>query len=136
MTKESTSLTSLVGVPAEMLASYARFVCALSLQNLKGLLARMWTSSAALDMSTRMITSHLYIRIRLHWKGDIRNFHHLAVSMFSRQKGEQIFLRAANALDVLGPSRRNVIVSISTDGELKMRGFVQIVTACFEQDAL
>lgn len=136
MTKDGTGLASLGSVSEGKATSYARYVCALNLQSLKDLLARVWTFSLAMDMSTHMATSYLDIRIRLHWKGDILNFHVLAIPMFSRHTGEQIFLHATRALEVLAPSWKNMIVSISTDGERKMTGRIQGVATRFEQAAL
>lgn len=136
MTKENTGLASLGSVSEGKAASFARFVCALNLQSLKDLLVRVWTFSVAMDMSTHMATSYLDIRIRLHWKGSILNFHLLAIPMFSRHTGEEIFLHASKALDVLAPSWKKMVVAISTDGERKMTGRVQGVATHFEQAAL
>ena len=66
MTKESTGLASLGSVSEGKVTAYARFVCALNLEFLKGMLARVWAFSVAMDMSTHMATSYLNIRIRLH----------------------------------------------------------------------
>ena len=66
----------------------------------------------------------------------IHNFHLIAIQMSSRHTGEEIFLHAAKArLDVISPRWRDVIVSISTDGEWKMTGRVQGVATRFEQVA-
>ncbi|BFI14114.1 hypothetical protein MPTK1_5g00010 [Marchantia polymorpha subsp. ruderalis] len=126
MTKESTSLASLVSVSEGKVDAFARYVCALNLQSLKDLLARVWTFFVAMDMSIHMATSYLNIRIRLHRKSSILNFHLLAIPMFSRHTGEQIFLHAAKALDVLALSWKKLILSISTDGERKMTGSLDI----------
>ncbi|BBN17466.1 hypothetical protein MPTK1_7g14750 [Marchantia polymorpha subsp. ruderalis] len=135
MTKESTGLTSLGSVSEGKVAAFARYVCALKLQSLKHLLARVWTFLVGMDMSTLMATSYLDIRIRLHWKS-ILNFHLLAILMFSQHTAEQIFLHAAKSLDVLAPSWKNLLLSISTDGERKMTVRVQGVATRFEQSVL
>ena len=49
-------------------------------------------------MSTHMATSYLDIRIRLHWKGSILNFHLLAIPMFSRHTNEEILIHAAKPI--------------------------------------
>lgn len=110
MTKEATGLATLGSVYEGKVKEYARFVCALNLQSLRDLLAHVWTFSVAMDMSTHMVTSYLDIRIRLHWKGHILNFHLLAILMFSRYTAEQIFLHAVKALDVIAPEWNKMIV--------------------------
>ena len=104
MTKENTGLASLGSVFEGKVAAFARFVFALNLQSLQNLLARVWTFSVAMDMSTYMANSYLDIRIRFPWKGSVLNFHLFAIPMFSRRTSEEIFLHAAKALDVLAPS--------------------------------
>ena len=83
MTKESTGLASLGSVSEGKVTAYARFVCALNLQSLSDMVARVWAFSVAMDISTHMATSYLDIRIHLHWNGHILNFHLLASPMFS-----------------------------------------------------
>ena len=103
MTKQSTGLASLGSVSEGKVTAYAQFVCALNHQLLRDMLARVWEFSVAMDMSTHKATSYLNIRIRLHWNGYILNFHLLAIPMFSRHTGEQIFLHSSKAMDVLAP---------------------------------
>ena len=133
MTKENTGLTSLGSVFEGKVAAFARFVFALNLQSLKNLLARVWTFSVAMDMSTHLATSYLDIRILLPWKGSILNFHLLTIPMFARHTGEEIFLHAAKALDVLAHSWKKMVVSVSTDGECKVTVRVQGVATRFQQ---
>lgn len=94
------------------------------------------TFSVVMDMSTHMATSCLDISIRLYWNGHILVFHLLAILMFSHYTCEQISLHAAKTLDVLAFRWKEMVVSISTDGERKMTGCIQGVAACFEQAAL
>ena len=136
MTKESTGLASLGSVSEGNVTAYARFVCALNFQSLRDMLARVWEFSVAMDMSTHKATSYLGIRIRLHWNGYILNLHLLAIPMFCRHTGEQIFLHAAKALDVLAPGWKQMVVSISTDGKRNMTGRIQGVATRFDQAAL
>lgn len=133
MTRERTGLASIGRESEGKVASYVRFVCALNLQRLSELLSTSWTFSVAMDMSTHLSTSYLDVRVRLYCAGDIQNFHLLAIPMYSSHTGEQIFLCASKALDVVCPNWRNVIVSISTDGERKMTGKVQGVATRFER---
>ena len=89
-----------------------------------------------MDISTHMATSYLDIRIRLHWNGHILNSQLLAIPMVSRHTGDQIFLHAVKALDVLAPGWKQMVVSISNDGERNMTGRIQGVATRFKQAAL
>ena len=135
MTRDRTGLAS-IGLASEgKVTSYVRIACALNLQKISEVMASAWTFSIAMDMSTHMSTSYLDIRIRLFTGGAVHNFHLLAIPMFSRHTGEEIFLHAVKALDVICPRWRDIIISISTDGERKMTGRVQGVATRFEQVA-
>ena len=125
-------MASIGSVSEGKVTTYARFVCALNLQLLRDMLARVWAFSVAMDMSTHMATSYLDICICLHWNFHILNIHLLAIHMLSRHTGEQIFLHSAKALDVLAPGWKQMVVSISTDGERKMTGCIQGVVTRFE----
>ena len=133
MTKNRTEMASIGSANQGKVADYIRMVCALNLQKLSDALATTWTFSLAMDMSTHVSTSYLDIRIRLLICGAIQNFHLIAIPMFCSHTGEEIFNHAAKVLDVICPSWRNLIVSISTDGERKMTGLVRGVTTRFEQ---
>ena len=65
MTKESTGLASFGYVYEGKVTAYARFMCALNLQSLRDMLARVWAFSVAMDMSIHMSTSYIGIRICL-----------------------------------------------------------------------
>ena len=135
MTRQRTGLASIGSAREGKVTSYIRIACALNLQKILEVMASTWTFSVATDMSTHMATTYLDIRIRLFTGMAIHNFHLIAIPMFSRHAGEEIFLHAATALDVISPRWRDVIVSISTDGEWKMTGRVQGVATRFEQVA-
>ena len=133
MTRDRTGLASIGRASEGKVTSYLRIACALNLQKISEV---TWTFGIAMeDMSTHMSTSYLDIRIRLFTGGAVHNFHLLAIPMFSRHTGEQIFLHAAKALDVICPQWRDIIMSISTDGERKMTGRVQGFATLFEQVA-
>ena len=133
MTRDRTGLASIGSVSEGKVTSYIRIACALNLQKISEVIASTWTFSLAMDMSTHMATSYLDIRIRLLTGGTIHNYHLIAIPMFSRHTGEEIFLHAAKVLDVICPRWRDVI--ISTDGERKMTGRVHGVATRFEQVA-
>lgn len=136
MRRKSTSLASLWSLPDLNGTPYARFICALNLQSLKDMLAGLWIFSVAMNMSTHMATSYLNIYIRLHCNSNLLNFHLLAILMFFLHTGDQIFLQAANGLDLLAPGWKDVQVSISSTGERKGTVHIQGVVTRFEQAAL
>jgi hypothetical protein len=135
LTKEETGLASIGNISVRKVTSFVRFTCAINLQKISEMLASSWTFSIAMDMSTHLSTSYLDIRIRLFSGGAIQNLHLLAIPMFCSHTAEQIFVHATRALDVLCPQWRDLIVSITTDGERKMTGRVSGVATRFERVA-
>ena len=133
MTGDRTGLASIGSANEGKVTAYIRIACALNLQKISEVMGSSWTFSLAMDMSTHMETSYLDIRVRLFTGGAIHNFHLIAIPMFSRHTGEEIFVHAAKALDVICPNWRDILVSVSTDGERKMTGRVQGVGTRFEQ---
>ena len=98
-----------------------RVVCVINLQKLEEILNFAWTFSIAMDMSTHMSTSYLDIRLRIFYCSEVHTFHLLAIPMYSAHTGDAIFCHTCKALDVLFPSWRNIILSITTDGEPNFR---------------
>lgn len=101
LTKEETGLASIGSIKEGTVANYVRFTSAFNLQKMSEILGSTWTFSLPMDMSTHMSTSYLDIRIRLIVGGTIHNLHLLAIPMFCSHTGEQIFLHASRALDVI-----------------------------------
>ena len=58
MTKERTGLASIGSYSEDKVASYARFVCAMNLQQLSDAIEGSWTFSIGIDMSTHQSTSY------------------------------------------------------------------------------
>ena len=56
--------------------------------------------------------------------------------MFTSHTGEQIYLHAKKIFDILCPTWQSIMLSITTDGEKKMTGYIQGVATRFEQAAL
>ena len=89
-----------------------------------------------MDMSTHMSTSYLDIQIWFSYGATIHNSHLVAVPLFTRHTGEQIYLHAKKILDILCPEWQSIMLSNTTDGEKKMTGHIQGVATRFEQAAL
>ena len=60
----------------------------------------------------------------------------MAVPLFTRHTGEQIYLHAKKILDILSPEWKSIMLSITTDCEKKMIGHIPGVATRFEQAAL
>jgi hypothetical protein len=135
MTKQETGLASIGSVSDGKVAGYVRMACAINLQKISEMLASSWAFWIAMDMSTHMSTSYLDIRMRLFVGGAIHNLHLLAIPMFGAHTAEQVFNHANTALNAVCPQWRDLIVSISTDGERKMTGRINGVATRFERAA-
>ena len=86
-------------------------------------------------MSTKIPTSYFDICIRLFLSGEIRNFHILAIPMFSRHSGGEIYLHADKSMNFICLNWKDTIVLISMDCERKMTGRVQVVATRFKKSA-
>ena len=76
-----------------------------------------------------MATAYLDVRIRLHNNNDIVDLHFLAIPMVERHTSEAIFDTAAKAFGVVCGPWRDILIGVSTDGERKMTGRIQGVSA-------
>ena len=116
-TKEHNGVASIGACIDSTISKYARVSCAINLQKVCNLLEEAWTFLVALDMSTHLSTSYLYIRICLHLnKNGIVNVHLLAVPVYKRHTTAVIFDTSAKALDVLCPSCKDTIIIVLIDG--------------------
>lgn len=107
-------------------SSYTRIVCANALQILSDVLKEVWAFSVALDGSTHQGFSYLDIRVRFHWKGELLNFHLMALPLYERHTGDNMFEVLKRFLDaVFSNSWTKKCVAVSTDGARNMTGRVQ-----------
>ena len=136
MTKEVSGVAEIGTAKDETIIQYARFILALNLQHTQGILEKIWALSIALDMSTHMSTSYLDIRLRLFWHGEILHMHLIGIPVFGRHTAAEVYRHASAVLDVLCPQWRNMLISISTDGEPRMTGRIAVVAMLFKQAAL
>ena len=134
-TKERTGYATIGSCTKAIVAKYARFACAINLQQLADLLDNCWAFSVALDMSAHFSTSYLDIRIRIHVNSTLLNAHVLAIPVFERHTGENMYKTAEKAFDALHGNWKNKIVGISTDGEKKMTGQISGVATRFQEIA-
>jgi len=107
-------------------SNYARVVCAHSLQIISDVIAKMWCFSIALDGSTHQGMSYLDTQIRFFWEGSIHNFHLMAIPLFEKHTGENMFSVLERFFDaVFTESWRSQCISISSDGARNMMGHVR-----------
>lgn len=95
--------------------------------------------SITMNKSTCISTSCLDICIYVFVAGSIRNFPMMAIRMFTHHTPEQIFIHAANLLDVLYTEWRSTILSIKKDEERKMacpvQGVATVLNSLLNQDS-
>jgi len=104
-------------------ARITRIICVLSLEMLSEMMRASWAYSVGLDASTNSFgVSMLDLRIRIPVNEDIHNFHMLAVPMFAKHFGEEMFKLLSNSLSALDSDWKMKIVGITTDGAASMTG--------------
>jgi hypothetical protein len=90
-TKEVLGIGSIGSCSEGIVSRYARFICAMNLQCIAGLLRKCCAFSVALDMATHMATSYCDVRIRICYKSTVHDFHLLSITVHERHTGETIF---------------------------------------------
>ena len=76
---------SVYGGCRDVVASYyTRVVCADALQILSDVLKEVWDFSIAVDGSTHQGISYMDVRVRFHWKGELLNFHLMAIPLYEQ----------------------------------------------------
>ena len=111
-------------------------ICAISLQRLSNILNDpvVWTFSLANDSSTHYGHSYLDNRIRFHRNGIIHNVHALAIPIFDRHTGENMFQLVSNFLNVICLQWCARLISVGTDGASSMIGSLKGVVTRIEKE--
>ena len=119
-------------------ANYARLVCALNLQKLSDILRRdsTWAFALANDASTHYGKSYFDNRVRFHLDGIIHNYHVLAIPIFDRHTGENMFNLISRLLDIICPDWRTKLIAVGSDGANSMTGRLQGVVTRLEEAAM
>jgi hypothetical protein len=84
-----------------------------------------WAFSIAADGSTHYGKSYLDNRIRVHINGKLYNIHALAIPMFEKHTGENMFLLVSQFFDVICPRWRTQLLGIGSDGAAAMTGHLK-----------
>lgn len=125
-TKTESGMSVYGGCSDVVASNYTRIVCAHSLQKLSDVMQNVWAFSLALDGSTHQGMSYLDVRIRFHWKGKLLNFHLMAIPLFERHTGVNMFVALRRFLvAVFTESWSQKCISVSSDGARNMSGSVQ-----------
>jgi hypothetical protein len=97
-------------------------VCASGLQILSTALKSSWVFSIAVDSFTDQGRSYMDTRVRFCVGSVLYNFHFLAIPLYDRHTGKEMFLTLKKVMNALfkGCSRR--IIAVSTDGARSMTG--------------
>jgi hypothetical protein len=104
--------------------SVVRVLVGANLQTLSRILSKpqVFAFSIAGDGSTHFESSFFDIRIRLGVDGVLHNLHLVIVPFFGRHTAVNILELVVKILDVLFPSWRDKLISVSSDGENTMTG--------------
>lgn len=121
-------------------AGYARIVLAHSLQLIATILdprknRSCWAFSLASDASTHYGSSYLDNRIRVHVDGKLHNFHLIAIPIYEKHIGENMFILIRRILDVICPRWRMQLIGVSSDGASSMTGQFQGVVTRLDNES-
>ena len=95
----------------------------------------VWAFSLANDASTHFGKSYFNNRIRFHLNGVLYNVHAIAIPMFDRHTGENMFNLVSTFFDVVCSDWRAKLIGVSSDGATVMTGHLQGVVTRLEQQA-
>jgi hypothetical protein len=135
--KEVTGLAEIGSVTDEVVSNYARQICAINLQRLATLLHKnksIWAFSLSTDASTHWGTSYLDNRIRFHLSGKLYDVHAIAIPMFERHTGVNMYSLISRFLDVISSTWRQKLLGIASDGATVMTGEFQGVVTRIENE--
>ena len=136
-TKQITGNAELGSINNTGVSNYARVICAINLGKLSAILNHdsTWAFSLANDSSTHQGKSYFDNRVRFHQDGIIYNVHVLAIPMYDRHTGENMFKLVSDVFDVICPTWRTKLISIGSDGAASMVGEYQGIVTRVEQQA-
>ena len=86
-------------------------------------------------MSTHQNTSYFDIRVHVFVDSELHDLHVIAIPMHEEHTGQAITEAAGQVLNVLCPTWKRSMISITTDGERKMTGHICGVATLFEREA-
>jgi hypothetical protein len=113
----------LAGLSDDMVGQFVRVLVAVSLQLISNVIAirSVWAFSLAADASTHLGVPMLDQRIRICFNGVLLNLQLVLVPFFERHTATNYKL-ITTILDCMHSSWRDKVISISSDGEITMKG--------------
>ena len=84
VTRDHTGISLYSGCDENEVSKSARIVCAHSLQILSESIGQVWWFPLAIDGATHQGMSYLDVRVRFHWKGEMLDYHLMALPLFAR----------------------------------------------------
>jgi hypothetical protein len=120
--KDETGIAYYGGCSDSIAANYIRVVCSSGLQILSTALKSSWAFSIAADTSTHQFHSYLDKSVRFCVGSVLYNFHLLAIPLYDRHTGEEMFLTLTKVMDALFKGWSRTIIAVSTDGARIMTG--------------
>ena len=124
-TRAESGIAAYGGCSDVVASNYTRFVCAYALQILSDVLGSRWAFAIALDGSTHQGLSYLDVRVRFEYIGILFNFHLMAIPLFERHTGENMFSVLTRFLDAVVGEWKRRCIAVSTDGARSMTGRLQ-----------
>ena len=129
-------MANLGSLNATGVSNYARIVCAINLGHLSTILNdnSTWAFSLANDSSTHQGKSYLDNRIHFHRDRVIYNIHMLAIPMYDRHTGENMFKLVSDVFDIICPTWRTKLIGMGSDGASSMVGEYSGIVTHIEQE--
>jgi hypothetical protein len=124
--KESFGNGKLAGLNDHEVGKMVRFNVAANLQVLSDVLNddEVWAFSLAGDTTIHQGVSFFDVRIRVCVRGVLHNVHLVCLPFYDRHTAKNMCLMVCKLLDNLCVSWRSKLVSVSTDGENMMTGWI------------
>ena len=124
-TKEKSGLGALGNISMGKVIHVVRYTCALNYQIMREILSSSWAFSIAVDGGTKATVPYLDVRMRVFVRRQLFNVHLVALPMYERHTGENMFILLERFLHALCPEWKQKLISVSTDGASNMTGSQQ-----------
>ena len=122
------------GLSTEKVGSYARYCCAIGLQEISTMMNNSWAFAIALDGSNHMEMHFLDVRIQIFSDERLVHKHLMAMPLYSAKGASAMFHKITLVLDALYDKWRSTLIGVSTDGEPVMTGRLGGIATLFEKE--
>jgi hypothetical protein len=135
-TKEKCGLGALGNVSMGKVIQVVRYTCALNYEIMREILANIWAFSIAVDGGTKASVPYLDVRMRVVVRRKLFNIHLVALPMYERHTGENMFILLEKFLNALCSGWKQKLISVSTDGASNMTGSQQGLVTRIDRECL